>query len=104
MKNEKKGEWIIKPDYDVLLHQCDKGKVKHLKTKGTMANDLIQFGETHKAQGMTSLEIAEVTGKHHMPRNARHPAIFLEHGKKYRKESNFGLDNPEKVDSLMVSA
>ncbi len=30
-----------------------------------MNNDLIQFGESHKMQGMTSLQIAEVTGKTH---------------------------------------
>jgi Rha family phage regulatory protein len=30
-----------------------------------MQKDLIQFGETHKVQGMTSLQIAEVTGKRH---------------------------------------
>ena len=30
-----------------------------------MANDLIQFGESHKVNGMTSLQIAEVTGKRH---------------------------------------
>ena len=28
-------------------------------------NDLIQFGESHKVKGMTSLQIAEVTGKQH---------------------------------------
>ena len=30
-----------------------------------MNNDLIQFGESHKVKGMTSLQIAEVTGKQH---------------------------------------
>ena len=30
-----------------------------------MERELIQFGESHKVQGMTSLEIAEVTGKNH---------------------------------------
>ena len=30
-----------------------------------MDNELIQFGESHKVKGMTSLEIAEVTGKNH---------------------------------------
>ena len=28
-------------------------------------NDVIQFGDSHKIQGMTSVEIAEVTGKKH---------------------------------------
>ena len=50
-------------------------------------NDLIQFGETHKAQGMTSLQIAEVTGKNHahVMRDIRN---LLEQGV---NESNFGL-------------
>ena len=54
-----------------------------------MANDLIQFGETHKAQGMTSLQIAEVTGKNHahVMRDIRN---LLEQGV---NESNFGLVN-----------
>ena len=30
-----------------------------------MENGLIQFGESHKEKGMTSLEIAKVTGKRH---------------------------------------
>ena len=30
-----------------------------------MSNELIQFGESHKNNGMTSLQIAEVTGKRH---------------------------------------
>ena len=52
-----------------------------------MANDLIQFGETHKVQGMTSLQIAEVTGKNHahVMRDIRN---LLEQGV---NESNFGL-------------
>jgi len=52
-----------------------------------MNNDLIQFGETHKAQGMTSLQIAEVTGKNHahVMRDIRN---LLEQGV---NESNFGL-------------
>ena len=50
-------------------------------------NDLIQFGETHKVQGMTSLQIAEVTGKNHahVMRDIRN---LLEQGV---NESNFGL-------------
>ena len=54
-----------------------------------MANDLIQFGETHKVQGMTSLQIAEVTGKNHahVMRDIRN---LLEQGV---NESNFGLVN-----------
>ena len=52
-------------------------------------NDLIQFGETHKVQGMTSLQIAEVTGKNHahVMRDIRN---LLEQGV---NESNFGLVN-----------
>lgn len=54
-----------------------------------MANDLIQFGESHKAQGMTSLQIAEVTGKNHahVMRDIRN---LLDQGV---NESNFGLVN-----------
>lgn len=54
-----------------------------------MANDLIQFEETHKVQGMTSLQIAEVTGKNHahVMRDIRN---LLEQGV---NESNFGLVN-----------
>ena len=50
-------------------------------------NDLIQFGETHRVQGMTSLQIAEVTGKNHahVMRDIRN---LLEQGV---NESNFGL-------------
>lgn len=50
-------------------------------------NDLIQFGESHKVQGMTSLQIAEVTGKNHahVMRDIRN---LLEQGV---NESNFGL-------------
>ena len=52
-----------------------------------MANDLIQFGETHKVQGMTSLQIAEVTGKmhKHVLRDIRN---LLDSGV---NETNFGL-------------
>ena len=52
-----------------------------------MANDLIQFGESYKAQGMTSLQIAEVTGKNHahVMRDIRN---LLDQGV---NESNFGL-------------
>ena len=52
-----------------------------------MANDLIQFGETHKVQGMTSLQIAEVTGKmhKHVLRDIRN---LLDSG---INETNFGL-------------
>ena len=52
-----------------------------------MANDLIQFGETRKVQGMTSLQIAEVTGKNHahVMRDIRN---LLDKGV---SESNFGL-------------
>ena len=51
-------------------------------------NDLIQFGETHNVQGMTSLQIAEVTGKNHahVMRDIRN---LLEQGV---NESNFGLE------------
>jgi anti-repressor protein len=54
-----------------------------------MERDLIQFGETHKVQGMTSLQIAEVTGKNHahVMRDIRN---LLEQGV---NESNFGLVN-----------
>ena len=54
-----------------------------------MANDLIQFGEAQKVQGMTSLQIAEVTGKNHahVMRDIRN---LLEQGV---NESNFGLVN-----------
>ena len=56
-----------------------------------MANDLIQFGESHKVQGMTSLQIAEVTGKNHahVMRDIRN---LLERGV---SESNFGLSSYE---------
>ena len=52
-----------------------------------MANDLIQLGETRKVQGMTSLQIAEVTGKYHahVMRDIRN---LLDKGV---SESNFGL-------------
>lgn len=52
-----------------------------------MANDLIQFGEAHKVQGMTSLQIAEVTGKmhKHVLRDIRN---LLDSGV---NETNFGL-------------
>ena len=50
-------------------------------------NDLIQFGETHKVHGMTSLQIAEVTGKmhKHVLRDIRN---LLDSGV---NETNFGL-------------
>ena len=50
-------------------------------------NDVIQFGYSHKIQGMTSVEIAEVTGKQHahIMRDIRN---LLERGV---NESNFGL-------------
>ena len=50
-------------------------------------NDVIQFGDSHKIQGMTSVEIAEVTGKQHahIMRDIRN---LLERGV---NESNFGL-------------
>ena len=50
-------------------------------------NDVIQFGDSHKIQGMTSVEIAEVTGKQHahIMRDIRN---ILERGV---NESNFGL-------------
>lgn len=52
-----------------------------------MEKELIQFGESIKVQGMTSLEIAEVTGKKHahIMRDIR---SLLEQG---INESNFGL-------------
>ena len=52
-----------------------------------MANDLIQFGESYKVQGMTSLQIADVTGKNHahVMRDIRN---LLDQGV---NESNFGL-------------
>ena len=54
-----------------------------------MANDLIQFGESHKVQGMTSLQIAEVTGKmhKHVLRDIRN---LLDQGV---SETNFGLSS-----------
>ena len=50
-------------------------------------NDVIQFGDSHKIQGMTSVEIAEVTGKmhKHVLRDIRN---LLEQGV---NETNFGL-------------
>ena len=50
-------------------------------------NDVIQFGDSHKIQGMTSMEISEVTGKQHahIMRDIRN---LLERGV---NESNFGL-------------
>ena len=52
-------------------------------------SDLIQFGESYKTNGMTSLQIAEVTGKNHahIMRDIRN---LLEQGV---NESNFGLVN-----------
>jgi Rha family phage regulatory protein len=52
-----------------------------------MNGDLIQFGESHKVQGMTSLQIAEVTGKlhKHVLRDIRN---LLDSGV---NETNFGL-------------
>jgi Rha family phage regulatory protein len=52
-----------------------------------MSSNLIQFGETHKVQGMTSLQIAEVTGKlhKHVLRDIRN---LLDSGV---NETNFGL-------------
>ena len=52
-----------------------------------MERELIQFGESHKIQGMTSVEIAEVTGKQHahIMRDIRN---LLDRGV---NESNFGL-------------
>ena len=54
-----------------------------------MERELIQFGESRKVQGMTSLQIAEVTGKNHahVMRDIRN---LLEQGV---NESNFGLVN-----------
>lgn len=54
-----------------------------------MANDLIQFGKSHKVQGMTSLQIADVTGKNHahVMRDIRN---LLDKGV---SESNFGLSS-----------
>ena len=54
-----------------------------------MANDLIQFGESHKVKGMTSLQIAEVTGKmhKHVLRDIRN---LLDQGV---SETNFGLSS-----------
>ena len=53
----------------------------------TMSSNLIQFGETHKVQGMTSFQIAEVTGKmhKHVLRDIRN---LLDSGV---NETNFGL-------------
>ena len=50
-------------------------------------NDVIQFGDSHKIQGMTSVEIAEVTGKmhKHVLRDIRN---LLDQGV---NETNFGL-------------
>lgn len=52
-----------------------------------MNTELIEFGESHKVQGMTSLQIAEVTGKmhKHVLRDIRN---LLESGV---NETNFGL-------------
>ena len=52
-------------------------------------NDVIQFGDSHKIQGMTSVEIAEVTGKKHahVLRDIRN---LLGQGV---SESNFGLSS-----------
>ena len=52
-------------------------------------NDVIQFGDSHKIQGMTSMEIAEVTGKKHahVLRDIRN---LLGQGV---SESNFGLSS-----------
>jgi phage regulator Rha-like protein len=54
-----------------------------------MERDLIEFGESHKAQGMTSLQIAEVTGKmhKHVLRDIRN---LLDQGV---SETNFGLSS-----------
>jgi Rha family phage regulatory protein len=54
-----------------------------------MANDLIQFGESHKVKGMTSLQIAEVTGKRHadVMRDIRN---LIERG---ASERNFALSS-----------
>ena len=52
-------------------------------------NDVIQFGDSHKIQGMTSVEIAELTGKKHahVLRDIRN---LLGQGV---SESNFGLSS-----------
>lgn len=52
-------------------------------------NDVIQFGDSHKIQGMTSVEIAEVTGKmhKHVLRDIRN---LLGQGV---SETNFGLSS-----------
>ena len=54
-----------------------------------MERELIEFGESHKIQGMTSVEIAEVTGKKHahVLRDIRN---LLSQGV---SESNFGLSS-----------
>ena len=54
-----------------------------------MNRELIQFGESHKVQGMTSLQIAEVTGKKHahVMRDIRN---LLDKGV---SETNFGLSS-----------
>ena len=56
-----------------------------------MERELIQFGDSHKAQGMTSLQIAEVTGKNHahVMRDIRN---LLERGV---SESNIGFSSYE---------
>ena len=43
--------------------RCEYYETKVTFKKGTMANDLIQFGESR--QTMSSLEIAKLTGKPH---------------------------------------
>ena len=54
-----------------------------------MEKELIQFGDSHKVHGMTSLQIAEVTGKNHahVMRDIRN---LLDKGV---SESNFGLSS-----------
>lgn len=54
-----------------------------------MEKELIQFGESHKVQCMTSLQIAEITGKNHahVMRDIRN---LLDKGV---SESNFGLSS-----------
>lgn len=54
-----------------------------------MNTGIIEFGESHKVQGMTSLQIAEVTGKNHahVMRDIRN---LLDKGV---SESNFGLSS-----------